>query len=165
MSSRRLTTGLVLAIWLCLPYTRYAAAGPPASYAVREVRAHFYFQESGRFGSLDLLEPTRTLWNTPIGGGDAEKASTVTLISVVLSGPRFGGDTSGAIEFRASAKGRELSTQSVPLSSLYASSGSVTVPFLVFGTGCEQLVFEVRVSGVDAEPSEVHKTIPFTCGE
>ncbi len=160
-----ISLALVFGLWLLVPNDPALAGEAPANCDIQAIRAYFYFQEAGRFGGLDLFEPSRTLWNTPIGGGDAGQPSTVTLVSVTLSGTGLGGGAKGAIELIATADGRKLLTQSVSLSSLYGRSGIVTVPFLVFGTGCEELVLQARIVGVRSERRAMRKIVPFACGE
>jgi len=164
MSFRDLMTWMVV-LCICLRSAIASATDEVPVYSLREIHAYFYFEESGRVGDHDLFDPSLVLRNTPGGEGDASEPSTVTLITITVSGPHFGGGATGTIDLRASANGRLLSRQSVPLSLLFSRSQSVKVPFLVVGTGCEKLALKARILGVRAKPSEINKTVPFACGE
>jgi hypothetical protein len=89
----------------------------------------------------------------------------VTLVLGELSGPKFGGDVDGILEFRGTVDAREVSKHSIPLEMLFSRTGAITVPFLIHGTGCESLLLEIRLSGVPSEPDEIIRTVPFRCGE
>ena len=150
---------------LVVPELGAAEAKNGGAYSIRAVRAYFFFQESGRFGSLDLLDPSRVLWNTPIGGGDEGEPSEATLVLVELSGPAFDRNPTGKLELIARTSTRELNRQSTQLSQLFARAQKLMVPFLVLGSGCEPVRLEVRLSGVVASEQTVVREIPFQCGE
>jgi hypothetical protein len=65
----------VIGAWLANPLPGSSETKQGDRYTIEGLRAYFYIQESGRFGTSDLLDPNRVLWNTPIGVGDAGEPS------------------------------------------------------------------------------------------
>jgi hypothetical protein len=155
----------VLAAWLGNPVPGSTETKQGDRYTIQGLRAHFYFQESGRFGTSDLLDPTRVLWNTPIGGGDAGEPSEVTLVLVEISGPAAKNESAAQLELIARTPSRSLGTQSIALSDLFRRSQALTVPFLIYGSGCEPVSLEARLSNLPGGDVKLAREIPFQCGE
>ncbi|RIL04980.1 MAG: hypothetical protein DCC71_12065 [Proteobacteria bacterium] len=140
-----------------------AHAGADTAPKIDRVRAHLYYAPSGRFDERDLLTTQMALWNTIGGGGDASEASRITLVLVEVSG-RVEHGVRGALRLHARTPTRSLSEQEVPLYLLHSGVRN-TVPFLVYGTGCEVLTLELTWTGVANAPPATRREIPFACGE
>jgi len=142
----------------------HALAAEPARYSIQSLRAHFYYQESGRFGSFDLFDPSQVLRNSMIGAGSAEEPSGATLVMVTLSGS-FLANTKGAIQLDAKSESGKFPRQTIPLRALFSEARTVTAPFLIYDPGCFPLTLDVRLVGVPGDPKPAARTIPFHCGE
>lgn len=103
-------------------------------------------------------------WDIPFGTTATYVEVEVETAPTGVSGTR----PSLAVELRARAvgTGRQLQLERVSVASIAPSeSSSWHVPYMVYGTGCEELEIRVRLMADDKEiGSEVH-TIPFSCGE
>ena len=140
-----------------------APAVARADGAIASVSAHLYYHGSATLESRDLLA-TQTLWNTIIGEGDAAEPSGTTLFKVVLSG--VAELTGGKVELVARAGKKVVSKQRVALDDYVTEKGkTVTVPFLVYGTGCEPLAVSFALTGGKRRLDQRQIAIPFACGE
>lgn len=148
------------------------------------IKAMPYYPETGVIRrSTDLFDKRLVLRNVvmPEGGAgdplrrnkiedwDIAFGTTATYVEVDIESIDFTKlPKSARVEMRARATDtqRDLTTESVALSSLTTSSGrTLHVPFFVYGTGCETLELRVRLLAESNHYGEIVRTIPFSCGE
>jgi hypothetical protein len=123
-----------------------------------------YYEGLGTFGEQDILAGKIALHNTAIGEGDAEHPSGATLIKVDVTGPGFGPQTPGAVRLFAKTPRRVLLDQRVSLK-LFFSQHRVSVPFFIYGTGCEPVKLTATIEGAPTATKAISSTLPFDCGE
>lgn len=134
---------------------------PPA---ISAIRAQLYYEETGAFSADILARPDFALWNTIIGGGDAEHASNSTLVTVEVSGKNI--DVGAVnVEIKAlDAKGRVLA-KSLGSVALYDAKTKFYAPLFLQDTGCKAITISARLTGKGMKAKSVTKKIPFACGE
>jgi len=163
-----MTTSALLGFALALAIATDAFGESPSTvvYEVSALRAHSYYPDLDQFDERDLLSGGLALRNTIIGEGDARAASSVSLVVVQVSGPEFTPSVRGSIELQALIEGgHELLRSSVPFMHLFSAKQQISVPFLVWGTGCGELTLKAKV---DVEGKNAHSrtaVIGFRCGE
>lgn len=134
-------------------------------FSIESIRAYFYYHETSTFGQEDLASGRLVLRNSIIGEGDAEHPSSTTLVMVSLSKcsscPR-----ADALEFTAvDSDGKKITESAVPLSSYFSQGKQLTIPFLLYGTGCGSIELKAAIVGPDGARSESTAVLPFVCGE
>lgn len=129
---------------------------------IAAVRAYLFYQETGTFGDVDLFGDFVALWNSPIGEGAAESPSGATLVLVDLLGD-FGGDA--RLEATFTSDGSRPRRESVELSSFFSETTKRTVPFVVYGTGCDPLTMLMRLVGEEGDEETTVRELQFRCGE
>jgi hypothetical protein len=147
-----LVTGIVL-----------VAAGPAHADATLDtVSTHLYYHETG---TVDDREASGlSLWNTIIGEGDATAPSSSVLVRATVSGAET--LTAGAVELVVLAGKKRLTKQRVSLDAFSASKGhAMTVPFVLYGTGCESIAVKVTVLAGKRTVGTRQLVLPFACGE
>ena len=137
-------------------------AAPP--YKITAVKAMLFYNERGTFSRDILAEPPFALWNTIIGEGDAEAASTSTLVLVEVTGKSNPDEPPPArkVEFTATAGAKVLVKRTYEIS--LGEAGKFYAPFWIYDTGCGHIKVAARIVG-QAQASAVSKTLPFECGE
>lgn len=143
---------------------------PPESiaqenYQIKSINAFLHYHRSGTFGKTDYIADPEPLWNTIIGEGSAYGASSTTIVLVEVSGPGFSAGIKGNVELRANTPKRTMLKQSIPLSTFFSESGNITVPFLVYGTGCEKLHLVATVMTDKNKKHSRTADVDFRCGE
>lgn len=162
MERFRKLAAAALAAALCVGSTPAGASGAQVS----GLRAYLYFPEKGSFGSEDLTSGKLVLRNIMIGeGAAAGSPSNVTLVLVDLATEERPVRFRGLLTFRASAGGEPLAERQVDTRHFHAESGKVTLPFLVYGTGCEPLELSAELARDGEAPSRLARRVDFVCGE
>jgi hypothetical protein len=154
-----LTTCAVLSLVPVAARAQAAAAPPP--YRV-SLRAMLFYSDKGTF-SRDIIANPMTLWNTPIGEGQAAGASSATLVVAVVRGEAGSYVPTRRVELTVTSGGREVFKRAEEPSVLN-TDGRTYVAFWLYGTGCRRLRLSARVLGQTAG-TPVTATIPFACGE
>lgn len=141
-----------------------AAKPPPPSFAIEGVHAFLYFHGTGTFGDKDLTAGHVALWNTIIGEGDAGAPSTAMLVKVEIGGPSFA-NQDGKVVVVAKAGRKVLAKATFALSDYFDEHArSITLPLLVTGVGCDEVVVSASLSG-KGKRGTATATVPFACGE
>ena len=137
-------------------------------YSVAAIHAHLYYQSTGEINSTDLLDgEVHALWNTIIGEGEARKPSAAILVLVDLTGPTFL-KCDGRLRLTATDGEKTLLDQTLLLGIWFNTGGKVVLPFLVCGTGCNELEITATLEDLPAtmvETPVLKKVVPFECGE
>jgi hypothetical protein len=138
------------------------AAPAQADGALDKVTTHLYYHETG---AVDDREASAlTLWNTIVGEGDATGPSSAIFVRATVSGAET--LTAGAVELVVSAGKKRLSRQRVSLDAYAATRGQpMTVPFVLYGTGCESLAVKVTLLAGKKTVATRQLVLPFSCGE
>jgi hypothetical protein len=136
----------------------------PEHFSINRVRAHLYYQHSGRFDDFDAFDQSKVLRNAFIGGGDAKEPSAVTLVLVDVGGPLRKVE-SAKLQLTARSDERTYPSQMVELDLLFSEDGTITVPFLLYGANCSPLQLEVALKDIPEAVPTFRKEIPFICGE
>jgi hypothetical protein len=147
-----------------LAITTVASTAAPAlaDATLDKVSTHLYYHESG---TVDDREASGlTLWNTIIGEGDATSPSSAIFVRATVSGAET--LTAGAVELVVTAGKKRLSRQRVSLDAYAATRGqAMTVPFVLYGTGCESIAVKVTVLAGKRTVGTRQLVLPFSCGE
>lgn len=138
------------------------AAGPAPQ--ITDVKAQLYYRGTGTFSDDLLKQKDLSLWNTIIGAGSSGGASTMTLVTVEVSGKDV---PQGKINVEITAtgeKGRALAKH-VSEVTIYDDATKYYAPMLINDTGCEEIKIAAKLTGKGIKMSPIVKTIPFACGE
>ena len=133
-----------------------ASSDVDQSYSVAAIRARFIVNATGAVESED--DSKGRGWNI------ITSAETV-LVLVDIAGVKFPTKAPAVLDFAADAGKHRLLTRTVSLRRGYFSeSGQTTVPFLVYGVGCEsiRLSATLRIGGLT---KRLKSEIPLACGE
>lgn len=137
-------------------------------YSVAAIHAHLYYHATGKINPIDLLDgKTHVLWNTIIGEGEAREPSSAIMVLVDLVGPGFT-QCEGRLSLIATDSQKTLLDQKLELSLCFNEGGKVILPFLVCGTGREEVKITAALENMSASKVDIGtltKTIPFECGE
>jgi hypothetical protein len=134
-------------------------------YSISAIKAHLYYHERGQFDDEDLFVKEPILRNVIIGEGETEGPSAAILVLVEVSGPSFGYGLQGQLKVRIETSLEVLFDGEAPLNSFFTIRGKVFYPFLVYGTGCQEVTITANLSGGELDPAPMEKKIPFRCGE
>jgi len=133
--------------------------------SIDSINAYFYYHATSTFGEENLASGKLALRNSIIGEGDAEHPSSTTLVMVSLD-TCASWPSDAVLEFSAAEAGGKTMTEStVPLSSYFSQGNRVTIPFLLYGTGCESVELKATVVGPGDARRESTAVLPFICGE
>ena len=136
------------------------------SNPIRSLKAYAYLHARGEFGRDDLVPGKLALWNTPFGEGDISSPSGVTLVMVELERPSSELRFTMQLRLTAEANGQPLLKQDLRLGLFNGDSKTITIPFLIYGTGCETLALRAEILGGEALPERtLSAEVPFGCGE
>lgn len=135
----------------------------PEDLRIAAIRAYAYLSETGLVDSRELVTSGIALWNTPTGGGDIRSPTEITLVVVELAG-KYEAERREKLVLRAVINATERSRTELPLD-LYWEGESVKVPFLVYGTGCDELWLSAELLKNGKEVQFQTARVPFTCGE
>ena len=128
----------------------------PSQYRVSGIRSRFFLHESG---VLEAEEASQE------GGWNMMLKAEAMLVLVDLAGPQFPAGKRGALDFTATSGKTRLFHRWQSLEHNYVSdSGHVTLPFLVYGVGCEPIKISVALV-VAGKRSTQTAVIPLACGE
>jgi hypothetical protein len=155
--------GALAVLWF-LVLTPPALAADKAAPQIAAIRAQLFYEETGRFSDDILARKEPALWNTFIGEGDAEEASTSTLVTVEVRGKDV---PVGSVKVEIVArgeKGKVLSKRLIVVS-LYSQKTTFFAPLWLNDTACEPIEISARLIGKGVPKTHVKKTIPFACGE
>lgn len=157
---------LVTSICCIVAPTLGAAEIPdkPQRHTIEGMRTHAFYHEHGLFDDRELQDPRLALRNVSSGTNHLRGNTGSTLVLVDVSGV-FTADVKGTVELVAEAEGDELLAQKIPFLDLYTEKREITAPFLVYGTGCGDLVLRARVRVNGKVESEKTGIVPFRCGE
>jgi hypothetical protein len=151
-------------------------------YSLFAVHAHLYYHATGKISPTDLLDGrSHELWNTIIGEGEAVEPSAAIMVLVDITGPGFH-RCEGRLRLTATAGGEDIDTlsglkahdkktlldQTLELSLWLNEGCKVTLPFLVCGTGCDEVKITAALEDLPASKVEMGiltKKIPFRCGD
>jgi hypothetical protein len=185
---RRYAMLLGIAGAVCAAGFAHAAAEPaPAPLVtIRAIRAMPYYAQTGEVRrTTDLMDERLQLWNIIMGSPlqpdinrpkiepwDAPRGTTATYVAVELTLARVwrAQEDKAVVELQVSnaESGRHMQSQKVALENLFGTGGeekSWHVPFLIYGTGCEELKITVRVTHGKQVYDQASRTIRFHCGE
>lgn len=128
------------------------------------IRAQLFYDAKGTFSDDILARKDLSLWNTIIGEGSAESASTSTLVTVEISGRNL---PVGSLKVQITANGSKnrLIQRKIVDVDIYDERTKFYAPLWLHDTGCEEITISARLIGKNAPTNIVKKTIPFACGE
>lgn len=125
-------------------------------YRVSAIRPRFFLHESGVLETEEASQAGG--WNMPF------KAEAV-LIMIDLVGPGFPLGKGSSLEFTATSGKARLLHRWQSLEQTYVSdSGHVTLPFLVYGVGCEPMKLSATLLAKGKRNTKT-AVVPLACGE
>jgi len=148
---------LVVMLFATLAWSADEKAAPQ----IRALKAHLYYHETGTVGVEDVASNVAALWNTVIGAGDAKGPSSALLVTVTMVGA-FPAKAGTTLIVESARGGGAPSVQSIPLEYFFSDRDTITVPVLLHGVGCEDLILSAAIGG---SSDKVRVTVPFRCGE
>ena len=138
-------------------------------YSIVAIHAHLYYQSSGEISKYDLLDGKHhELWNTIIGEGEAKEPSGALWLLVEITGPGDYGKKGGCLTLEVTGDEKKLLSQTLRIDDWVYNGEKFSLPFIVYGTGCETIEIQARLEGIPKEKlgnSSLSKTIEFRCGE
>lgn len=138
------------------------------SYSVAAIHVHLYYQSTGEIDSRDLLDgKLYNLWNIIAGMGVARMPSCAVLAVVDLEGPSFE-KIDGELTMKATVGDRTLLERTLQLRDWYSAGRRLSLPFLIYGTGCEELEICATLQGLPSAMVKVgmlKRSVPFACGD
>lgn len=131
---------------------------------ISAIHAQLFYEPTGKFSPDILAIKDFALWNTIIGEGSAEAASTSTLVTVEIRGKnRPVGSTK--VEITATGdKGKLIQKKLIDVD-IYDERTNFFAPLWLYDTGCTPIKISARLIGKGVPTTVVSKTIPFACGE
>jgi hypothetical protein len=131
---------------------------------ITAIRAQLFYEPTGTFSEDILAKKDFALWNTIIGEGSADAASTSTLVTVEISGRHLpvGGTK---VEITPTGKKNRLIQKKLVSVDIYDERTKFYAPLWLNDTGCEPIKIAARLIGSGAPTGIITKTIPFACGE
>lgn len=154
----------LLLIWIIQTEAKTVLAVVPP-YKITMVKAMLFYDKKGTFSRDIFVKPDFVLFNTVAGEGDAESASTATLVLVEVTGrlPKEENPPNRKVELTATAAGKIILKRATYIG-LYEGDTKFFAAFWLYDTGCERIKLTARIIG-QTQISTVTKTIPFECGE
>lgn len=154
----------LLSIWIIQTEVNPVFAAVPP-YKITTVKAMLFYDKKGTFSRDIFAKPDFVLFNTVAGEGDAESASTATLVLVEVTGrlPKEEKPPNRKVELTAKAAGKIILKRAIYIG-LYEDDTKFYAAFWLYDTGCERIELTARIIG-QTPASSVTKTIPFACGE
>jgi len=140
------------------------AQGAKVAPRISAVRAQLFYDSTGKFSPDVLASKDFALFNTIIGEGSAEAASTSTFVTVEISGKNL---SVGSFKVEITATGdknRVIQKKVIPVE-IYDARTKFFAPVWLYDTGCEKIKISARLIGKGVPASAVTKTIGFVCGE
>jgi hypothetical protein len=177
----RLQSGLLLALCAAIPVS--GQVPPPVE--IVGIRAMPYYASTGEIRrSTSLFDRRLVLRNVIIAPADGRDplnrptiaewdivfGTTATYVEFDLESRVRGAGVPSSLHVEMHAVAvdsrREVQVERVPIASVMPF-GQIkwTLPFLVYGTGCERLEITLRVVQDGDVLDELSRTIPFSCGE
>ncbi|MBS1998430.1 MAG: hypothetical protein JSS86_19030 [Cyanobacteria bacterium SZAS LIN-2] len=137
------------------------AAKAEGSIHLDTIQVRLYLNSNGTLS--EPLTGKEGLWNVIIGGGDIGTPSNEMLVDVSLRGTdvRFAKNRKVTLRVSDAKSGKSIARFSSQIGAI-GQSGQYHVPFLIRGTGCEELLLSASLSG---SPEHIERRIPFACGE
>ncbi len=134
-------------------------------FKVAGISAQLYYESTGKMSRDVLSQPGFALFNTFIGGGDAETSSETTMVVVEITCPK---------EQINAPKARKLTVKVIQGSKVIANqqlafpfvqpTGKVFMPVLIYGHNEKAMKVTATITG-QAHPSTLTKVIDFSAGE
>jgi hypothetical protein len=134
-------------------------------FKVAGISAQLYYESTGKMSREVLSPPGFALFNTFIGGGDAETSSETTMVVVEITCPK---------EQINVPKGRKLSVKVAQGSKVIASqqlafpfvepTGKIFMPVFIYGHNEKPMKVTATITG-QAHVSTLTKEIEFSAGE
>lgn len=138
------------------------AKGPVAE--ITDLKAQLYYRNKGTLSDDLLKQKDLSLWNTIIGEGSSGGASTVTLVTVEVSGKDVPlGEIK--VEIVATVEKGKVIGKHVSEVTIYDADTKYFAPLLLNDTGCQEIKIAAKLTGKGIKMSPIVKTIPFQCGE
>jgi hypothetical protein len=161
-----------------LSVCRLGAQRPP--YEIDSIKAFLYYNSNksvsdtnviGAFSENLIDNKEITLWNTPIGSGDAAGNSNQTFVVVQIKGnpEKY---TERTVRLTAYQNNRQVFQQSQRFDILDDMVGYAAA-FLLYNTGCDKIKLKAEILNISIvsgkkrskTESSMIKSIPFACGE
>jgi len=136
---------------------------PPYEFAVVGIRAYYYHQQTGAAGGEDLAQgkTAASLF------GDDDGPSGATWVLVDLERRPAQRTPVQQLQLTAQVPGRTLLRKQVGVGEFFAEKKDrIAIPFLVYGTGCEELKLHAVLSTAGRKETQaVDGSVPFACHE
>jgi hypothetical protein len=163
-----------LRLWtaaLAIAYPALMAVSAPANketvpdFKVASIAAYLYYESKGTMSRDVLSPPSFALFNTFIGGGDAETSSETTLVVVQITCPKrqINVPISRKLTVKVTQGGKVLQNQLFAFP-FVEPTGKIFMPVLIYGHNEAVMKVTATIIG-QAHPSSLSKLIEFSGGE
>jgi hypothetical protein len=145
------------------PYDPATDPPPPYEFAVVGIRAYYYHQETGVAGGEDLAQGKTAASIF----GDEDGPSGATWVLVDLERRPAQRTPVQQLLLTAQVPRRMLLRKQVEVGEFFTEKKDrIAVPFLVYGTGCEELKLRAVLSTAGRKQTQVMDgSVPFSCRE
>lgn len=130
------------------------------SYKIGSIKSYLFYEETGDFSQE--ISNFESLWNTPIGEGDADGASSQVLVVVEINGIPETYENRN-IEFTA-IEGNKVILKRTESIGIIGENGKINVGFWLYNVGMKPIKINSKITGQKLT-STLTKTIPFQSGE
>jgi hypothetical protein len=145
------------------PYDPAVDPPPPSEFAVVGVRAYYYHQETGVAGGEDLAQGKTAA--SMFGDGDGPSGATWVLVDLERRPAQR--TPVQQMVLTAQVPGRTLLRKQVGVGEFFTEKKDrISIPFLVYGTGCEELTLRAVLSTAGRKETQaMEASVPFACHE
>ena len=128
---------------------------------IEAIRAYLFYDHTGEISGNILAKKDLTLWNTPIGEGDAGANSNTTLIAVEISGQ----DSHAKVNVIVTDEDKKQLINETRSFWIFNNDRKFYMPFMLPSSGCKKITISAKLIGKGFSSSAISQTIPFECGE
>jgi hypothetical protein len=134
-------------------------------FKVAAISAQLYYESTGKMSADVLASPNFALFNTFIGGGDAQASSETTLVVVEISCPKeqINVPKSRKLSVRVTQGTKVIAMQQLAFP-FVEPTGKIFMPVLVYGHNEKAMKVTATITG-QAHASTLTKMIGFSAGE
>jgi len=138
---------------------------PVPDFKVSRIGAQLYYESTGKTSKDVLANSDFSLWNTVIGEGSAEAASSTTLIVIEVSCPKqqINVPSGRRLLVKVTQGKRTIESKSLQFPFIEAT-GKVHMPIFVYGYNGQPMKVTATITG-QKRASTLTKTINFQGGE
>jgi hypothetical protein len=159
------TVGTAFALVASFAFGDHVKKEKVPDFKVSGISAHLYYESKGTLSRDVLAPPSFALWNTFIGGGDAETSSETTMIVIEISCPKkqIKVPQSRKLDVRVTQGKKVIESRQLAFP-FVQPTGKLFMPVLIYGHNEDAMTVTATIIG-QAHVSKLSKKIEFAGGE